>query len=173
MKNIVDEYNKAVGAQHADDLENQIKRATHEIMDLQKKVGLATVTDGELRRENYIYGFCHKLNGFDFATTKAKLCRNGAWEGLLPRIVSKVSHKDDIGFTANEWRWSQEMSDAPVKVTIPGPMTIMDTFVDDFYKDEQVLLQDLATCINIELKEVAEAGCKQIQVCSLNFLIFF
>ena len=168
VENFIEKYNDVMSAEHTEEIEKQMKRATKEIMDMQKKAGLTTLTDGELRRDKYVNGFCRKLNGFDFINTEKKIWRNGAREGLLPRIVSKVSHKNHVGFTANEWRWSQEISDAPVKVTIPGPMTIMDTFVDDFYKDEQVLLQDLATCINIELKEVAEAGCKQVQVCFEN-----
>jgi len=164
VKDFVAEYNKAMSEQHSEDFENQLRRATQEVIDVQKKAGLTTLTDGELRREKYIYGFCRHLNGFDFVNTKKKLCRNGAWEGLLPRIVSKIGHKSEMGFIAKEWKWSQKMSNIPVKVTIPGPMTVMDTFCNDFYEDERTLFQDLVNCINIELKMLAEAGCKQIQV---------
>ena len=160
----VKEYNTAMAGQHSEDIENQLTRATHEVIDLQMDVGLKTITDGELRREKYVYTFCRSLNGFDFVNTKNKICRNGAWEGLLPRIVSKVSHKDERGFMAKEWKWSQNMSEKPIKVTVPGPMTIMDTFCDDFYSNDEELLNDLAKCINIELKLLAEAGCKEIQV---------
>ncbi|XP_065052240.1 5-methyltetrahydropteroyltriglutamate--homocysteine methyltransferase-like [Rhopilema esculentum] len=162
--NFVEEYNKALSSQGAEDIENQLQAATQDIIALQRRVGLDLLTDGELRREKYIHTFCRSLNGFDFQKTKKKICRNGAWEGLLPTIVSKVSHKEEPGFMAKEWKWSQNMSERPIKVTIPGPMTIMDTFCDDFYNNDEELLNDLAKCINIELKLLAEAGCKEIQV---------
>ena len=160
----VAEYNKILSEQDSDDFENQLTTVTQDIIYLQEKVGLSVITDGELRREQYIYGFCRNLDGFDFVNTKKKLCRNGAWEGLLPRIVSRVCHKSEAGFMAEEWKWSQKMSNLPVKVTVPGPMTITDTFYNDFYEDERTLFQDLVNCINIELKLLAEAGCRQVQV---------
>jgi len=162
--NFVAEYNKILSVQDSEDFENQLTRVTQDIIYLQEKVGLSVITDGELRREQYIYGFCRNLGGFDFVNTKKKLCRNGAWECLLPRIVSKICHKGEAGFMAKEWKWSQKMSNLPVKVTIPGPMTITDTFCNDFYEDERTLFQDLVNCINIELKLLAKAGCKQVQV---------
>ena len=173
VKNFVEEYNKSVSEQHSEDLENQLMRATQEVIHLQQNAGLTTLTDGELRREQYMYGFCRNLNGFDFVKTKKKLCRNGAWEGLLPTVVSKVCHKSEVGFVAKEWKWSQEMSDVPVKVTVPGPMTIMDTFCNDYYEDEETLLYDLTKCVNVEIKKLAEAGCKQVQVGCISFFLGF
>ena len=169
MKDFVAEYNKAMNEQHSEDFENQLMRATQDIITIQENVGLTTVTDGEMRRDNYIFGFCRNLNGFDFINKKKKLCRNGAWKRLLPRVVSKICHRSEVGFLAKEWQWSQKMSKLPVKVTIPGPMTIIDTFYNDFYKDETGLYQDLVKCINTELKKLAEAGCKQVQVSPIIF----
>ena len=170
--NFVAEYNKILSVQDSEDFENQLTRVTQDIIYLQEKVGLSVITDGELRREQYIYGFCRNLGGFDFVNTKKKLCRNGAWECLLPRIVSKICHKGEAGFMAKEWKWSQKMSNLPVKVTIPGPMTITDTFCNDFYEDERTLFQDLVNCINIELKLLAKAGCKQVQVKEAHYILY-
>ena len=166
VKNFVEEYNKVIGEGNKEDVENDVRRATQEIIDLQNTVGLTTITDGELRRDKYVNAFCRELNGFDFVNTEKRVWRNGSREGFLPKIVSKVSNKGEIGFLAKEWRWSQEMSEIPVKMTVPGPLTIMDTFYNEFYQDDETLLEDLANCINIELKKLALAGCKQIQVSS-------
>ena len=155
------------GASAADseEIKAQLKRATQEIIDLQNNAGIETVTDGELKRDMYINGFCQNLNGFDFVNKKRSWHRNGSREELLPMIVSKISLKNH-GLLAEEWQFSQAMSKASVKITIPGPITIMDTFYNDFYEDEETLLQDLANCINLELKNLALAGCKQVQVSS-------
>ena len=165
VEGFVEDYNKTMETQNKESTENQLTQATQEIVALQDKVGLDVLTDGEFRRDQYVYGFCRKLNGFDFHHPKFKICRNGAWSGVLPKIVSKVTHGEEIGFMANEWKWSQGFSEKPMKVTIPGPLTIMDSVCDDFYHDEETLAKDLAKCINLELKKLAEAGCSQIQVC--------
>ena len=161
VKNFLEEYNNMLREGSDDD---DIKKAIKEVIDLQRNIGLTILTDGELRRDKYVNAFCRKLSGFDFENTKKKIWRDGAREGTLPKIISKVSHDQEVGFVAKEWKLSQEMSDIPVKVTVPGPMTIMDTFCNDFYKNEEMLLRDLTQCINTELKVLAEKGCKQIQV---------
>ena len=176
VTDVLKDYNTAMAGQVKEDLQNQLTRATQEIINLQQKCGVTILTDGELRRAKYVYSFCRNLNGFDFENPRKKLCRNGAWEGNLPKIVSEISHKEEPGFMAKEWKFSQEMSERPIKITVPGPMTIMDTFYDEFYRNEEKLLKVLATCVNSELKKLAEAGCKEIQVflfISESFVFFF
>jgi 5-methyltetrahydropteroyltriglutamate--homocysteine methyltransferase len=56
------------------------------------------------------------------------------------------------------------MSSVPVKATIPGPMTISDSVADGFYYNEDKLSSDLVTAINHEIRTLAAAGCKHIQV---------
>ncbi len=160
----IEEYNKVLKQTDSEDLERQLTKATREVIELQKKVGIDIVTDGELRREKYIYSFCRQLNGIDFENQKTKLCRNGAWEGKLPQIVSDISPKGEPGWLAKEWKLSQSLSERPVKATVPGPMTIVDTTCNEFYKSETELFKVLVKCINVELKKLADAGCKQIQV---------
>ena len=83
----------------------------------------------------------------------------------MPRITSEVSLKEEESESlVNEWRWAQNLSRTPVKVTIPGPLTIMDTTCNEFYKDEEALGRVLVKCINTEVKKLAAAGCKEIQV---------
>ena len=40
--------------------------------------GIDIITDGEMRRENYIYGFLRSVNGIDFNKFTDKVLRNGA-----------------------------------------------------------------------------------------------
>ena len=160
----VEEIDESIWTDNSQKIYEELRRATQEVIDLQNKVGLGIVTNGELIRDSYINGFCRKLSGFDFVHKKRTWYRNGAREEFLPKIISNVAHKNNAGFMLEEWTASQQMSDAPVKVTIPGPLTIMDTFCNDFYQTEEELLQDLSTCINVELMKLAEGGCKQIQV---------
>lgn len=52
----------------------------------------------------------------------------------------------------------------PVKYTLPGPMTIIGTVANDFYKHEKDLADDLALIINHHVRVLTNAGCKHIQI---------
>ena len=53
-----------------------------------------------------------------------------------------------------------------VKYTLPGPMTILDCTVDQFYGEDgkQDLIDDLIKVINTEILSLAKHGCKVIQL---------
>ncbi|KAI8518048.1 hypothetical protein Bbelb_040650 [Branchiostoma belcheri] len=103
------------------DLEKQITRAIREVIQEQIDIGIDVITDGELRRENYILYFCRQLNGFDFDNLVKETFRNGAWSGYVPAVVSEVGPRDGTPFVLEEWRAAQSLTDRPVKITIPGP----------------------------------------------------
>ena len=80
----------------------------------------------------------------------------------MPTIIDKISATEP--FLVDEWKSNQSISNKPVKVTIPGPMTITDTIANCYYKSDDEMGYDLAIAINIEIKRLVEAGCKYIQV---------
>ena len=52
----------------------------------------------------------------------------------------------------------------PVKITVPGPLTIADTLVDEHYGEPAALGAALAEALNFEILALAEAGCRHIQI---------
>ena len=64
----------------------------------------------------------------------------------------------------SEWKQNQSLTSKPVKVTIPGPMTITDTIANTHYTSDEEMGNDLAIAINVEIKRLVDAGCKFIQV---------
>ena len=80
----------------------------------------------------------------------------------MPTITNKISAADP--FLVDEWKNNQSLSNKPVKVTIPGPMTITDTIANTYYKSDEEMGYDLAIAINTEIKRLVDAGCKYIQV---------
>ena len=145
-----------------DQKETIFLRATKEIVQDQIECGIDIVTDGEVRRENYIHYHCRHLEGIDFNKLTKKVARTGNYECYLPTVINKVEAKDS--FLVNDWVLAQKLSSKPVKVTMPGPMTITDTIANNYYTSNNQLGNDLAYAINIEIKRLVEAGCKYIQV---------
>ena len=137
------------------------KAAKQVILD-QEECGIDILTDGEVRRENYIHYHCRHLEGIDFDTLTEKVARTGNYKCWLPTITNKIKAKEE--FLVREWKQNQSLTSKPVKVTIPGPMTITDTIANTHYTSDEEMGNDLAIAINVEIKRLVEAGCKFIQV---------
>jgi len=138
-------------------------RAAKEVIDIQLRAGISIPTDGEVRRENYIHYHCRHLDGFDFDTLEHRVLRDGAYETDLPAIRSTIAHPHKC-YSTHDYLASQGVSAKPVKFTLPGPLTIMDTTADCFYNDRPKLHAALAETVNKEILALVEAGCQYIQV---------
>ena len=136
-------------------------RAALSVISDQISAGIDIVTDGEVRRENYIHYHCRHLDGIDFEVLTEKDVR-GVYKARLPTITGPV--KARAPFLPHDWKAAQSLSERPVKVTLPGPMTIGDTVADTFYDDPKKRGAGLAVAVNKEILALAEAGCQHIQI---------
>jgi len=139
-----------------------IDKGIREAIDDQVGCGIDIPTDGEISRENYIHYHCRHLHGFDFINLTNREVRGGNYSANLPSIVSQVSLK--VPYIVDDWKRAQAMTDKPLKITMPGPMTVADTNADLFYNDAKKLGSDLAEALNQEVLALAEAGCRHIQI---------
>ena len=154
-------YNEEINRMGSEADEIFLKAAKEVIKD-QEECGIDILTDGEVRRENYIHYHCRHLEGVDFDTLTEKVARTGNYKCWLPTITNKIKAKEE--FLVSEWKLNQSQTSKPVKVTIPGPMTITDTIANTHYTSDEEMGNDLAVAINDEIKRLVSAGCKYIQV---------
>ncbi len=145
-----------------DQAEALFARAAGDVLRDQAAAGIDILTDGEVRRENYIHYHCRHLDGIDFGHLTEKSLRRGAYSARLPTVTGPVRARDP--FLLHDWRAAQALTDRPVKVTLPGPMTISDTVVDAHYGDAGRLGADLAAALNAEVLALAEAGVRHVQI---------
>ena len=155
-------YYEGALAEMGAEAESLFARAAQEVIADQAEAGVDVVTDGEVRRENYIHYHCRHLQGFDFANLVEEEARSGSIRTHLPCIRSPVAAGEP--FLPHDWRVARSLSDRPVKMTIPGPLTIGDTVADAYYDDPRTRGEALATAINREVLALAEAGCRHIQI---------
>jgi len=142
--------------------ETEFLNAIHEVIDDQVQAGIDIPTDGEVRRENYIYYQCRRIEGIDFKTVTHKKVRSGAFEADLPTITGPVSLRSPL--LGCDYITAQQFTSNPVKITIPGPMTITDSIADDFYNNDKKLGMELGNALNEEILALVESGCEHIQV---------
>jgi len=145
-----------------DDASAVFQRGVAEAIDDQVLAGIDVPTDGEIRRENYIHYHCRHLDGFDFDGLSERAVRSGNYVARLPTIRGRISL--NVPVLVDEWTSAQQCTDRPVKITLPGPLTIYDTTVDAFYGDAESAGRDLADALNRDVVALAEAGCRHIQI---------
>jgi len=145
-----------------DEAEEVFARGTREAIEDQTQCGIDIPTDGEIRRENYIHYHCRHLHGIDFQNLTRKELRNGAYVAELPTVVSPIEVREH--FLAHDWNLAQSFTEAPVKITMPGPMTMSDTLADACYGDPAKLGAAFAAALNSEVLALAQAGCTNIQI---------
>lgn len=146
-----------------DDAEQIVADASRQVVKDQVDAGIDIPTDGEVKRENYIHYHCRHLDGIDFARLSTRELRGGTYSAALPTITKRIRVRD-TGFLVKDWQLAQSFTSRPVKITMPGPMTVTDTNANDFYDSERELGADIADALNREALALAEAGCQHIQV---------
>ncbi len=140
-----------------------LDRATRECVADQIACGIDLPTDGEIRRENYVHYQCRHFDGFDFEGLTRKVLRNGAYVSDLPTIRGPVRARGE-SVLVRDWQVAEEAAGRPVKITLPGPMTITDSTADAYYGDPEAQAMDLAAALNAEVRALAAAGCRHIQI---------
>lgn len=129
----------------------------------QEEVGIDIVTDGEQRRSNFINHAIRNWSGVNLADQRRKgFHRNRPSDLLLPAVTGAVVHQS--AGLAGEVRFAKAHTTRPVKMALPGPMTLVDSTVDDHYGDESAQALAMAEALNRELLELQAAGCDMIQI---------
>ena len=156
----VTEHYAADLAAAGDEAEPLFAKATVAAVKEQIECGVDVPTDGEQRRENYVHYHCRHLEGFDFDNLTEKVLRDGAYKAELPTVRSNIAVRGEH-FLVHDYKCAQAAAgDVPVKITVPGPLTIADTTADAHYGDPAKLGADLAAALNHEIRALADAGCQ-------------
>jgi len=146
--------------------EGMLDRAVKDVVGQQLLAGIDIPTDGEVPRENYIHYQCRHIEGIDFSRLTRKVLRDGAYTANMPTIIQPVKARE--AFLYKDWqraqRYASVLGDKPIKITIPGPMTIGDTTADVYYDTPDKRGAALADAINGDVLALAEAGCRHIQI---------
>jgi 5-methyltetrahydropteroyltriglutamate--homocysteine methyltransferase len=130
----------------------------------QEDAGLDIVSDGEQRRRHYIWGFLDGLTGTDTERLGKKRTRGGKYiaEQDVARIVGEMTWPGPVMGPA--LAFAKALTRRPVKVALPGPMTLVDTTLDEHYRDdEESLAMRFAGLLNAEARALAAAGADVVQ----------
>ncbi|MGZ8203427.1 MAG: methionine synthase [Burkholderiales bacterium] len=126
----------------------------------QERAGIDIITDGEQSRRHFVTGYLEHLRGVDFEHLVTMRIRQ-RYEAKVPQVVGPVSRPRSVH--AEDVRLLRAETDRPIKYTLPGPMTIVDTLHDGYYGDRVRLAMHLAKILNKEARELEALGADIIQ----------
>lgn len=129
----------------------------------QEIIGLDLLTDGEQRREGFIFHMARTWDGIDLANQAQKeIYRRRHQPRTVPRITGKIARRAPA--TVADLRFAKAHTRHPVKMALAGPMTVVDSALNEAYKDEAELAMDIAAAVNAELLDLQAAGCDMLQL---------
>ncbi len=133
--------------------------ATKEWIEIQEKIGLDILVDGEQYRGDMATYFAEHLEGF----TISSLVRSyGNRYYRKPIAVQEIRWKRPI--TVEWFTFAQGLTPKPVKGMLTGPYTMMDWSFDEHYPNRRDFCLALARALHEEVKALEAAGARFIQI---------
>jgi len=136
----------------------------------QEDAGIDIVTDGEQSRQHFVHGFLERIAGVDFSRRVTIGIRADRYKAEVPTVTGAIKRTGPIH--ADEVRFARAHTTKPLKFTIPGPMTIVDTLADEHYRDRRRLALEFARVINEEAHELAALGIDVLQLDEPAFNVY-
>src|ERR1700744_4499726 len=120
--------------QEGADLAAAKKDATLLWIKAQEDAGVDIVTDGEQSRQHFVHGFLEYVDGIDFDHKVKMGIRNNRYDAMVPKVIGPLKLKGRVHET--EARLARAHTKKKLKITMPGPMTIVDTVADAYDGDK-------------------------------------
>jgi 5-methyltetrahydropteroyltriglutamate--homocysteine methyltransferase len=136
----------------------------------QEQAGIDIVTDGEQTRRHFVTTFIDGLDGVDFEHKRTVRIRN-RYDAAVPVVVGPVVRRHPI--FVDDATFLRSQTTRPVKYTLPGPMTMVDTLHDAWYGSREKLAWAFAEILNDEARAIAAAGVDVIQFDEPAFNVYF
>jgi len=143
------------------DLENAKLDATLLAIKLQEDAGIDVVCDGEQSRQHFVHGFLEFVEGIDFAHKVEMGIRNNRYKAMVPTVTGPLKLKSRVH--ATEARFARAHTTQRLKITMPGPMTVVDTIADSHYGDRVKMALAFADLLNAEARALEKDGVDVIQ----------
>ena len=129
----------------------------------QERIGLDLLSDGEQRRTGFINHILAGFEGIDLEREAVKqIYRRREQPRPVPRVVGKIKRRAPA--IVEDFRFAKAQTSKPIKMDVPGPMTVVDSTLDEYYRDETVLAMDVAAALNEELRDLQTAGCDVLEI---------
>jgi 5-methyltetrahydropteroyltriglutamate--homocysteine methyltransferase len=127
----------------------------------QERAGIDVITDGEIRRESYSNKFANALDGIDRERLGEIVGRTGA-KIPVPIVSGPIKRREPV--EVRDVKFLRANTDRKIKITLPGPFTMTQQVVNEYYEDEESLAFAYADAVNEEVRDLFAAGADIVQL---------
>ncbi|HEY7364790.1 MAG TPA: methionine synthase [Methylomirabilota bacterium] len=137
----------------------------------QIEAGVDVISDGEMRRVTFIRGFYGRLTGLEPLPAPRRLGPLNYDSHCPYQVIGRIEAPEGLGIV-DEFLFARAHSDRPLRVAVPGPMTLLMPLRRAApYASEESLVADLAAIVHEEIRALVEAGCDFVQVDEPNYVM--
>ncbi len=141
-------------------LEEEFKKVIHRVIREQEEAGLDLVTDGQIRWEDLPHPITRGVAGLSRGPLRRFFDNNVYYRRL--ELDGEIRwQKSSI---AKEFRFASSVSQKPIKVALPGPLTLSISTEPKPHRSPEELLSLYADLLRQEVEAVAGAGAQEIQL---------
>lgn len=141
-------------------LDDAVLLAVHD----QELAGLDVITDGEMRRRDFIQNFYGLLTGLRRLPPARKFGAAGYDQNPRYEVIDRVMAPNGLGIL-DEVAQLKAVTKKPIKVCVPGPITLsLPLLVRAGYASKDKLLEDMIQIVNHEMKSLVAAGADYLQI---------
>ncbi len=152
-----------------DDLDEAVRDAVRLAVDDQLKAGADLITDGEMRRVDFNLGFYDYLHGLKPLPVARRWGPPAHDQRSRYLCVAPLTAPRGLGLV-EEYRRLRTVTDAPVKVPVPGPYTLAGCVQGgDVYRDRREVTEALLPVVNREMKDLVKEGVTFLQLDEPSF----
>jgi 5-methyltetrahydropteroyltriglutamate--homocysteine methyltransferase len=149
----------AKGEISREELRELERRATRECIELQERLGLDILVDGEMERGDMTTFFAENYQGMAISG----LVRSyGNRYYRKPVVVGEIKRTHPV--TLEIFTYAQSLTQKPVKGMLTGPYTMMDWSFNEYYPNRRETALAFARVIHEEAVDLERAGARYIQI---------
>jgi 5-methyltetrahydropteroyltriglutamate--homocysteine methyltransferase len=161
----------------AEQLKSLEDEAVREVVKLQEDVGLQSITDGEFRRNLWHVDFLKQFSNVVQVPSPVKV-KFHTEEGDMERapnalrVTGKLTRPHSI--QVEDFKFLKSVTRRTPKVMIPSPSILhfrggRNAVDEKAYPDMEDFFRDLTAAYRAEVKDLAAAGCRYLQIDDVNF----
>lgn len=130
----------------------------------QERAGVDVVTDGEMRRRDFIQGFYGRITGLTQLPPVRVLGAAGYDQNPRYLVDGSLHAADGLGICA-EVDYLRRLTVKAIKVCVPGPVTMsLPLLLPESGRSRDAVLADMIAIINAEMRLLVAAGATYLQI---------
>lgn len=125
--------------------------------------GLDILSDGEVRRQRFVFGMHDRLTGLKRLEPQRRLGVQGYDQVPQFEVTGAVEAPKGLGIVEDYLWLRQAAPEHALKIAVPGPLTFA-SMIHRAKRSDESVLDDLVRIVRREVERLLQAGCRRIQI---------